>query len=93
MQEKFDAHAFGHYTAKYENHNALFYPTTDGNIYYAAVDSDRPGMDGPDYVDDEILAELRREFDQFSGADGIDGPLYRINYYAVCHLYRGDFRL
>ncbi len=54
----FDGATFGLYTANYENIGQILYTTTDWYFYHAADGSDGPGMDGSNYVHDEILAEL-----------------------------------
>lgn len=55
----FDGSLFGLYTAKHENIFKVLYKTVDYHIHNLAVGLDRFGLDGSNYVYDEVFAELR----------------------------------
>lgn len=59
MLNIFDGCVFGLYTLFDENIGQVFYTATDWYFYNVADDINWTGMDGPDYVYDEILNQLR----------------------------------
>ena len=50
-------------------------------------------MDGSDYVHDEILVKLWREYRKFYRPDITYDTVYHINYHTVRYIYRDNFRL
>ena len=50
----FDDYVFGLYTLTYENTGQVLYTAIDWYFYNVADDTNWAGMDGPDYVYDEI---------------------------------------
>ena len=86
----FDGLIFGLYTCIHnENYKQVFFATINRHFYHAVVGADRPGVDGSDYVYDEVPVELWCESDQFPGANRADDSIYYVYCCAVCYIYCG----
>lgn len=73
-----------------ENHRQIFYTTVGGDFCDAVVDFNWTGVDGPDYVYDEIFDELWCKTYELFGFNRNDGAFYRFDYRPICDIYR-DF--
>ena len=83
-----DTWAFGLYTLSYENNNKVFFTPTGNSIHYVIGGFNGIGMDGTNYVHDEISVKLWRKYGQFCRSDIAYDTVYHIDNYSVCHVYR-----
>lgn len=90
MQEKtdiIDTTVFGGYTLSYENNNKVFFAPIGNSVCYAVGGFNGIGMDGPNYVHDEISVKLWRKCWQFCWFNIAYDTVYHINNYSVCDVY------
>ena len=57
-----DTWAFALYTWSYDNNKQVFFTPVDNGVFYAVGGFNGVGMDGSDYVHDEILVKLRCQY-------------------------------
>lgn len=90
----FDGLIFGLYTCIHnENYKQVFFATINRHFYHAVVGADRPGVDGSDYVYDEVFVKLWRRFGQLYWYDGDDDSVYHVYYRAICDIYCSNLYL
>lgn len=90
MQEKtdiIDTTGFGGYTLIHDYNKQVFFTPIDNGVYYAVGGFNGIGVDGSNYVHDEISVELWRKYGQFCWFNVPYDTVYHIDNNTVCYLY------